>query len=76
MSVRVHPFAAPIASGGTPKSEIVCIDFSRSSKLLAGFTPASSKTFALYQTSDLFAPFTHTPYRVLSTVPSVRQIGA
>jgi hypothetical protein len=61
MSVSVQPFAAPTDNGFTPESAIVFMSARSWLKSVAGCTPASRKTFVLYQTSDLLADLNHTP---------------
>ncbi len=60
-SDRGHPSAPPYEYGSTPESEIVCPVSSSSSHVAGGSTPASAKTFVLYQTVDFCAVLNHTP---------------
>ena len=47
-----QPTSTPTEYGGTPESEIVCAVDTSSSHVAGGSTPASSKTWVLYQTVD------------------------
>src|SRR6186997_3186728 len=75
-SDRGHPTSTPTEYGATPKSEIVCASVCRSSQVAGGSTPASEKTWVLYQTVDFWAARNHTAYRVPSTVPTSLAPGA
>ena len=58
-----------------PESATVCAAVISSSQVVGGCTPASSKAWARYQTSDLCAALISTPYTWPSAEPSSFQYG-
>src|SRR5690349_21500461 len=61
-------------TAGEPASDSVCAVCTNSSHVLGGSVmPAASKAWVLYQTSDLFAAFTYTPYCLPSYAPRSTQ---
>src|SRR5215210_3515017 len=69
-SVSVQPSPPPIEYAFVPDAFSVFAAFSSALNVFGVLTPAFLKSLTLYQTVDLLAPFTKSPYSLPLTLPS------